>query len=265
MQWLEELLELPGAAGNTLLRARALAAGAGLAPWIAATEAHLRLAQEAVAIYRDLGNPHGFPEALGMLGWAQLHVGKLELARANLEEARELHMRQGSRQRAADSSLALGSLALVEGQPERAREHLEDASEAFAELRDPYWIAFTELLLGNVDRLEGNDESAEQRYRASLTTFRQHDLLLMTTSVLYAFADLALLRGQHERALRLAGASDALREPFGEKSPLEKASIRDVPAAARSLVDEATAERLYQEGQAMAFDDALAYALERRA
>ena len=113
--------------------------------------------------------------------------------------------------------------------------------------------------------LEGNDESAEKRYRRSLTTCSEHGLLMLTTSVLYAFADVALRRGQPERALRLVGASDALREPFGEKSPAEKASMRDVRAAARPLVDEATAEGLYEEGQAMEIDDALAYALELKA
>ena len=265
VRWLGELLALPRAAGRTLVRARALIAGANLAPWIGATDAHLRFAEEGTAIYRELGDPGGIAKGSESLGWAQLHLGRFELARANLEEARELHTAQGSRPGAADCNLGLGALALIEGHPQQARERLQDASETFAELGDPYWIAFTELLLGQVDMLEGNDESAEKRYRRSLTTSSEHGLLMLTISVLYAFADVALRRGQPERALHLAGASDALREPFGEKSPAETATTRDVRAAARPLVDEATAEGLYAEGQAMEIDDALAYALELEA
>jgi hypothetical protein len=53
-------------------------------------------------------------------------------------------------------------------------------------------------------------------------------------------------------------------EPFGEKSPLEKASMADVRAAARSVLPEATLEALYEEGRAIGVEDALAYALEDR-
>ena len=263
VRWLSEVLELPGAAEKTRLRARALTAAAGLAPWIGATEAHLQFAEEAAAIYRDLGDPDGIPEALGQLGWAQLHVGELETARANLEEARDLHASRGNRRSAlaADCSLGLGVLALIEGRSGQARAYFEEALQTFNELGDPYWAAFTELLSGQAEKLEGDDKAAEKRYRASLITSAKHDLRMLTVSVLYAFADLAFLRGQHEQALRLAGASDALREPFGEKSPLEKASMADVRAAARSVLPEATAEALYQAGREVRLEDALALAL----
>jgi predicted ATPase/class 3 adenylate cyclase len=262
VRWLSEVLALPQAAGNGRLQARALTAAASLAPWMGAIEAQLQFAEEAAAIYRDLGDRHGIPEALGLLGWAQLHLGRVELARASLEEARELQIGRANRPGTADCNLGLGTLELIERHSEQARKCFDDALETFEELSDPYWVAFTQLLLGHVDRFEGDEESAEKRYRASLTAFWQHDVLMMTTSVLHAFADLALLRGQQDRALRLAGASDALREPFGEKSPLEEATTGDVRAAARSLLDEATVENLYQEGRAMELEDALTYALQ---
>ncbi|MFN2557884.1 MAG: hypothetical protein ABR592_13650 [Nitriliruptorales bacterium] len=88
-----------------------------------------------------------------------------------------------------------------------------------------------------VARKEGNGEAAERRYRASLSVFRQLDNLMGTEWALYAFADLALLRGQHERALRLVGASDALRERVGE-AVLEKAIMGDVAEIARTFLDD---------------------------
>jgi tetratricopeptide (TPR) repeat protein len=265
VRWLDDFLALPEGPRNTLPRARALSVAANLAPWMGATEAQLRFAEDAVAAYRELGNPDEMSEPLGSLGWAQLHAGRLGDARANLEEATKRHIEQGERHKAADCNLALGMLSRFEGNPTQAREHLEDALETFKELHDPYWVAFTELLIGQIDRFEGNDDDAEKRYRSSLTASCEHDFLMLATSVLYAFADLALLRGQHERAIRLAGASDALREPFGDKSPLEKASVTDIPAAVRPLMGEATAEAQYQEGLAMKFEEAVAYALHQGA
>jgi hypothetical protein len=86
---------------------------------------------------------------------------------------------------------------------------------------------------------------------------------MMTASGLYAFADLALAAGHPERALQLAGASDALREREGEMWSFEKAIAGDVREAARSFLDETRSESLYQQGRAMELSDAVAYALQQ--
>jgi tetratricopeptide (TPR) repeat protein len=263
VRWLDELLALPGAARPTLVRARALTAAADLSSWIGEAEAYLRFAQEAVAIYRDLDDPRGIPDALAELGVAQMFVGRLDAARATLQEARELNTRLGNRHKASECAHALGYVALLEGQPQEARELFEDALATFEDLLDPYWSAFTERMLGQVDRIEGNLEAAEARYRASLSASRQNDRLVVTASVLYAFADLALARGQHERAIRLIGASDALRARLGELRSFDAEFLGDVREAARSFIDKATEERSYQEGRAMEVDDAAAYALQQ--
>lgn len=69
------------------------------------------------------------------------------------------------------------------------------------------------------------------------------------------------LRGQQERALRLVGACDSLSERVGDKPTLAIATMGDVGEAARAILNETTAESLYQEGLAMDLDDAVAYAL----
>jgi ATP/maltotriose-dependent transcriptional regulator MalT len=123
-------------------------------------------------------------------------------------------------------------------------------------------MAFAERLLGGVDRAEGNLEAAESRFRTSLTAARQHDLPVVIASALYAIADLALARGQPERALRLVGACEAMRDEIGEAPSGEMALVGDVRGAASAMMDAAAAESLYQQGRAMAVDEAVAYALE---
>ncbi|MDP8928589.1 MAG: AAA family ATPase [Actinomycetota bacterium] len=264
VRWLRELLALPAAAGRTLLRARALTVAGELHGWIGDPEAYLRYAEEAVAIYRDLGDSRVRPEALAALGWAQLQVGRLEAARASLREAKELYIGQGDRQEVGESNMALGILAFLEGRANQARPLYEDALETFKDLRNTYFVALVEGMLGQVDGTEGKFEAAAQRYRTSLSTYRQIDNLMGTAWVLYSFAHLALLRGQHERALRLVGASDALLEGVGELPALVSATMGDVGAAARSFLDEATAKRVYQEGLAMELEDAVAYAVQQQ-
>jgi predicted ATPase/class 3 adenylate cyclase len=263
VRWLEELLALPGAARSTPLRARALTAAADLSSWVGETEASLRFAEEATSIYRDLRDDRGIADALAELGVAQMFTGRLDAARSTLQEARELNTRLGNRQKAAQCAPGLAGVALLEGRPQAARKLLEDALATFEDLHDRYWSAFTERIVGHVDKVEGNEEAAEQRYRASLLASRQHDLPVVTASALYAFADLALARGQPERAIRLAGASRALREQLGEVWSFEVYLVGDVPSATRSFLPEGAADSLYEEGRAMGVQDAVAYALQQ--
>jgi hypothetical protein len=130
---------------------------------------------------------------------------------------------------------------------------------------EAYWVGFAEMLLGYLDRAEDDPDTAERHFRASLTAFRGIDAVMMAATLLNAFADLALRRGRHERALRLAGAYDALREPFGERSPLEQASTVDVRGELRGVVDDGRAAAVYDAGRAMALDEAIEYALEEDA
>ena len=97
--------------------------------------------------------------------------------------------------------------------------------------------------------------------RASLAAFRELGSLMGMMLMLYSFADIARRRGQHERALRLVGASDALRARGGDMPVLATTTMGDVGEAARSFLDEGRARRVYEEGLAMEPEEALAYVL----
>ncbi|HEX9737677.1 MAG TPA: NB-ARC domain-containing protein [Candidatus Limnocylindria bacterium] len=277
LRWLDALLAQPGAADRTALRARALTAAADMSGWTGAADAYLHRSEEALAIYRELDDAQGIPDALEELGAALLDSGQLDSARASLEEARERNLTNGNRQGAAECMLLLGMVAAMaalgpqQSQEVRRRQGAEaqalweDALATFTDLQDPYYMAFAERLIGGVDRFEGNFEAAESRFRASLTTARQHDLPVVVASALYAIADLALARGQPERALRLVGACEAMRDEIGEAPSGERAMVGDVRGAATALMDAAAAESLYQQGRAMSVDDAVAYAVEDEA
>lgn len=261
LRWLRALLAQPRAATRTRLRARALTSAADLSSWIGETESYLAFAEEAVSIYRELHDNDGIPDALEELGLAQMFVGRPEAARDTLLEARKLHLGLGNRQKAGECTLALGMVALVEGHADQARQPVTEALATFEELADPYWSAFAGRLLGGIDRNDGDYAAAEQQFRVSLLTSQQHDLPMVMASDLYAFADLALARGAYERAIRLMGATHVMRDRVGEPSALETAMVGDVLGSARPFLDKTTADRAFEEGRMMGYEEMVAYAL----
>jgi tetratricopeptide (TPR) repeat protein len=263
VRWLTDALALPGAADNTLLRARALATAGRLYGWIDEPQAYLRLAEEAVAIFQELGEVAALPAALQALGWAQVQNGLLADAGRNLTRARELHIEIGNRHDAAESAMGLGILALLEGRGENARPLYEEALQTFQDFGNTYYVGLVHCMLAQCDSTEGDLFAAETGVRAGLTSFQQSGNLMGVAWTLYQFADLAVRRGQHERALRLVAACESLLKLVGGELPaLVVATTGDVGTAARAVLDSERASRAYQEGSALQYEDAVAYALK---
>lgn len=262
VRWLDELLGLPAAAHRTAVRARALTSAADLSSWMGETEGYLRRAEEAVSIYRELNDEHGLPDALEELGVAYMGMGQGEAAQASLQEAREMNVALGNRQKAGECTLALGMGSMMGGQAEAARGLVLEALATFRELGDPYWNALAHIFMAGVERVAGNEEAAEAWVRTSLALARDHGLLNVVASGLWAMAAVAREGGDPERAMRLVGASEAIRERVGDAPAPEMALMGDVRGAAAADLDADLASRLYDEGRRMELADAVAYALE---
>jgi predicted ATPase len=265
VRWLSDILALPAAAPMTLLRARALSAAGDLHGWIDDPEAFLRFADEALLIFRELGDARDLAAPLQNLGWAQLQTGRLEAAAATLSEARQLDLELGDLQAAANAMMGLGVLAVIEGRPWEARPLYADALATFKDLGNTYYVGLVECMLAQCDRNEGDLDAAEDRISSGLTAYQAIENVMGTAWAIYQLADIALQREQPERALRLVAVSDALLKQVGGELPaLVIATTGDVGETARSLLDPATAERIYEEGLAMPYRDAVTYAQRRQ-
>jgi tetratricopeptide (TPR) repeat protein len=249
----------------TLLRARALSAAGELHAWIDDPQAYLRFADEALAIFREGGDVAALPAAIQNLGWAQLQTGHLEAAAANLSEARKLDVELGNLQTAANAMIGLGVLAVIEGRPWEARPLYADALKIFKDLGNTYYVGLVECMFAQCDRNEGDLDAAENRIRLGLSAYQEIENLMGTAWALYALADIALQRAQPERALRLVAVSDVLLKQVGGEIPaLMVATTGDVGETARALLDDATAERVYEQGLAMPYDASVKYALQHQ-
>jgi tetratricopeptide (TPR) repeat protein len=159
-------------------------------------------------------------------------------------------------------SRALGTVALYQGDLDRASELVEECTRIGRELGDRLSLARSRRLAGEIAAERGLWERAEAMYRQALDVFRELDQRGDIVFVLMGLARSAASRGNARRALRLAGASAALREALRIPPPMpleQRVAERYLASARRALGPDA--ERAYAEGRDLDFDDAVAEAM----
>jgi predicted ATPase len=156
----------------------------------------------------------------------------------------------------------LGDVARARGDTQRARTMYERAIATSGGHGDRWTVALTLVDLGGLLSDQGEHRAGHQRIAQALGLAREIGYRLGIAKGLSAFAKSALRRGQAERALRLAGASDAIRESHGKGALYyrdEIALARDVGLARLALG--AAALEAETAGRGMTIEDAIEYAL----
>jgi hypothetical protein len=117
--------------------------------------------------------------------------------------------------------------------------------------------------LASLDAREGNVTAARAGYAASLRLSRPARFIFRITTSLDGLAILAAGQGQMERALRVAGASAALRQRAGYQAPApERSELEQAVEAARRTLGDAAAAAAWTAGQALTLDQAVDEALD---
>jgi hypothetical protein len=75
-------------------------------------------------------------------------------------------------------------------------------------------------------------------------------------------ADLEISRGNLMRAMRLAGASEVMKEGVGGQAPPDLITFPDPRQRARPLMSEQEIETAWEEGRRMSVEQAITYARE---
>ena len=185
-------------------------------------EAALPHFREALEIGRDLGQPWILGVSLFNLGWSTMHAGDLAGATELIDEARRLFEGLGDRRFEARARGELAFAALLEDRPERARELFRQSLATFAQLGESQGIA---------EGLEG-------------------------------LAAISAALGEPERAARLAGAAEALRETSStEASPYDRTLTERFLDRGRALAGGPGWTAAWARGRTMPLEAALADAL----
>ncbi len=261
-RWFEEILAMPSGQGQTPARAKALIGAGGIAWWQQDRAAAGASYGEALAIERKLGDHARIAEALYNLAFV-VAGDDLDGAARLLEESRDLFRRVGDERGVAQVLTMMVMRDAQAGAWPPVVASLQEVVAIWRRLGDRLHLAFDLVWLafayGRMDSLREARAAAQE----ALELFREAD---NATGIGIALTDLAFLatwEGRYEDAIRLAGASESLRQRVGGPPGAIGGLLEGDPVAeARAHLTEDMAQRAWEEGLTMGVDEAIALARE---
>jgi non-specific serine/threonine protein kinase len=260
---LETLLALPAEPKATPARSAALDGLAGIVYWQGDYAAARDLYLEALEINRTLGDMERVAWTLGSIGDTFSMGGDANAGIPYIEESLEIARQLGDEFMVSMAAGGLGAMLAFEGELERGRALLEEGLPAAQKAGNLFWVTSGEYLLGWIDTRVRRFADAHEHYIRSLDISIQLGDKTAVALALSGLADLALEQEQHERALRLAGASQAIRDEVGGGAPPESMRARDPREPSGQALGAEAAENAWNEGLTMGYDAALEYARSR--
>jgi tetratricopeptide (TPR) repeat protein len=216
---------------------------------------------EALALQSSTGAPREPASAHVRLGQIDYWQGRLPEARAHFEAALESFQALNDRNGLSWAPSWLGAVAYRAGDLQQAQALIE-ASLATQGLAGPE-VGFALLSRADVAQAQGDVAQAAEVYARGLRLVVDEGGGPQLADFLEGFARLALAGEQPARAARLLGAAAALRIKFGTPVPfVERANFDRTLAQAQAQLGPAAFEAAWDEGRAMHWEQAVAYALE---
>jgi predicted ATPase/transcriptional regulator with XRE-family HTH domain len=222
----------------------------------------LALSEEGVALSRRAGDRRAEAYSLGMMGFATVQLGELDQATRVLEESLELYREQEDAWGAAHILTHLAVVPLRRGDYQLAARYSEEALELTRRTGDRLAGNIALHLLAQAALASGEREQAARYFRDALAlTFEVAD----RTNAAYCMEGLAAVaeaQDESHRAARLLGAAEALLESAGIPlyAQVDRELQQRVSDAAREQLGEQACTAAWEEGRAMSFEEAVAYA-----
>jgi len=249
--------------GGSKLRAKALNS-AGTLAWLQGDYAAARtLYEEALAISRALDNAPGVASALGNLGIIAIEGGDYAAARARLEEGLQISRGLNDPQGVAPALINLAIVFIKQGDYAAARTRLEEALAINRGLGNRWGVTTALLNLGEVMGAQGEYAAAQAHFEESLALAQELGDRESLAYALEGFASVAAAQGRGERAARLWGAAEALRDAIGNfLPPSGRINYDGDVAEVHAQLGEAAFQEAWREGRATPLEEAVRYALE---
>jgi predicted ATPase/DNA-binding winged helix-turn-helix (wHTH) protein len=218
--------------------------------------------ERSIVCWRVLSDQSALARCLHNLANAAKVRGDYRRAREALSEATDIFHLVGDRQGAAWSLSQEGDIARAQDDMIAARALYQCALLAFREAGDQWGAARSLTDLGSIDCERGDHPAAHSAYREALQTFAGLGHRRGAARALEGSACLALAQGQADRALKLAGAAEHLRQSISAPlPPAEQLKLGDMLRPAWKELGE-KGKTLWSEGAAMSLEEAIQYSLE---
>ncbi len=173
--------------------------------------------EEALRIYATIGDESGAALTNMLMGFLDRGDRKLELADQHFRRGLELATKTGRLYVQAGCESGLGSLALDRGDLAEARRLKEESVVHYEKLGD-HWV--TGLLLWGIAKVS-MAQGDLARAKSSLDQWLQitHDLgnRWLLPYIFDCYGEVALLRGDAEKAARVLGAAQGMRNTSGAR------------------------------------------------
>jgi tetratricopeptide (TPR) repeat protein len=212
--------------------------------------------EEALALWRALGDADGEAAALEAMGWAYDALGDYDAARAAYEESLSVRSQAESSELAGLTARAgLCHLFVARGETSaaaaQAAELLSLARSHDAALMEELALHF----LADCPLVDGDWSEAEARYRRALGFARKAGLVSRATDEVLGIAMALAGGGEHARALRLAAAAHEKQVEIGKGSDAWWVGMQDrLLGAAREATTDPERESAERDGRAAGFD-----------
>jgi tetratricopeptide (TPR) repeat protein len=259
-RWAEEVLALPGAAARTRERVRGLTALGGVAYWQQDVPTFRAAYEEALAIATELSDPAEVAEQTYNLSFALALEGDFEGMIALVHRCRAMFEEQGNRRGVADCLWILGIAARLAGDLDESRSLEEESIRIHREIGDRFGGTVALYALGRTAMDQGDLAVAEACFREALANDASVGNRTGMGVILDNLADKARIEGDHLRALKLGGASEAMKDAAGAQAPPAFLDLPDLREEARKAFGEAAIAAAWNEGRAMSIEQAVAYA-----
>jgi len=216
--------------------------------------------QEAVLIFRQIGDWRFLAQTLGVLGNTVLSSGDLASAQTFLEEAYQIN--QQSNKSAMDFVLTgKAILSMLHGEYGQARTFLQTNIDDLEQKGNRMRVLWSYAWLGFVALREGSMAEAQQILFEIIQNFHADQNRSGLAFALDRMASLYVVINNPELAARLIGWSDATRAEIGDPRPsIEQADLEPDIAAIKGKIGAAAYETAYTAGQALTLNDAVALA-----
>ncbi|NTU78153.1 MAG: XRE family transcriptional regulator [Chloroflexales bacterium] len=244
------------------LQARALLAIATLASYHGQSAHSVALLEQSADLSRHTGNRRDTSVAWTLLGLQAAYRGERAQAAEWHRQSLAIMRESGDIWGLAEALGSQGISAFNLEQFEQAAASLTEALGLFRTLGDVWSITYASTYLGLIFVRQGDDEAVTRMFTDS-SFMHNLDLRVSIPEAIVGLAATALIQGQVERAARLAGAADVIRERFGTFiSPIVQAISTEYIARARSQLDEQRFTEAWEAGRAMSFEQVIAYAVD---
>ncbi len=216
------------------------------------------LHEESLALSRELGDKLQIAESLLTLGTVAQNQGDYARAIALDEECLILSRESGDKLRAGVALLNLANVHHYQGADERAKELIEEARASLVAVGAKQQIAVCLLTLGHIAFAQGEGERSIAHYRESLTQHQEMGEKRGIAECLECLASVGGTAKQAERAARLFGAAEALREATRALlPPSDRPAYERSLAGVRAQLPEEVFTIAYAQGRKLPLEEAI--------